>query len=438
MPTRSQVAQKGLPTDLDNPCLRADLAGRYKEIRRITEALCDPLSPEDCTVQSMDDASPAKWHLAHTSWFFETLILERMISDYQPFNPHYRILFNSYYNAIGEQYPRPRRGLLTRPTLAEVLAYRRRIDQQILDLLDHHGGENSQLEKLTEIGLHHEQQHQELILMDIKHLLSCNPLHPAYKDCPVSPAIQEVSPMTWHSYGEGLLWLGHDGRGFAFDNETPRHRVFGTAFELAVRPVTNGEYLAFMEDGGYGRPELWLSDGWATITKEGCRTPLYWEKNDGEWYEMTLSGVRELRLEAPVCHVNFYEADAYATWRGARLPTEAEWEQAAVEQPIKGNFMEDGLLHPTPSPKRGPHDKPYQLFGDTWEWTRSAYLPYPGYQPMQGALREYNSKFMSNQMVLRGGACITPRSHIRATYRNFFYPGSRWQFSGIRLARDIE
>ena len=423
------------PTVKDKPA--AALAARYREVRVATERLCEPLSAEDCALQSMADASPAKWHLAHTSWFFETFILARELADYRPFHPQFRVLFNSYYNTVGEQHPRPNRGLLTRPSLEQVLAYRKHVDDEVLGLIDK--TDVSRLAELLQLGLHHEQQHQELILMDIKHLLSCNPLYPAYKPCngravSLHPLYGPPS-LEWHSYEEDARWLGHADDGFAFDNEHPRHRVFVTGYEFADRLITNGEYLAFIEDDGYQRPDLWLSDGWTVVNSRGWQAPLYWRKIDGAWWEMTLSGLHALDMAAPVCHVSYYEADAYASWRGVRLPSEAEWEHAASNVPVSGNFMEDNVLHPTPVKKDEYWNRPQQVFGDTWEWTQSHYGPYPGYRPAAGALGEYNGKFMCNQFVLRGGACSTPASHVRPTYRNFFYPDARWQFSGIRLAR---
>ena len=406
------------------------LAGRYQNIRRATEQLCAPLSAEDCQVQSMDDASPVKWHLAHTSWFFETFVVERWVPSYRPFHPAYRILFNSYYQSVGRQHPRPQRGLLSRPTLDEVLAYRRHVDAQMVALLEAGSAFDADV---VELGLQHEQQHQELILTDVKHLLSCNPLRPAYRDCP-QPRDAASVPQSWQSFEEGIHWVGHDGAGFAFDNEQPRHRVFIEAFELAARLVTNEEFLAFIDGGGYERPELWLSDGWNTVQARGWRAPLYWERRDDAWQVMTLGGLRPLRADEPVCHVSFYEADAFARWAWARLPREAEWEVAATDAVIDGNFVESQWLHPLPAPAGGAGLT--QLFGDVWEWTQSAYSPYPGYQPPAGALGEYNGKFMCNQLVLRGGSCATPRDHVRPTYRNFFPPDARWQFSGIRLARD--
>jgi ergothioneine biosynthesis protein EgtB len=412
----------------------AHLAAHYQEVRRCTERLCEPLAAEDYVVQSMPDVSPTKWHLAHTSWFFETFVLATALPDYRPYHPRYGYLFNSYYNAVGERHDRPRRGLLTRPTVAEIYRYRAHVDEQVLGVLA--GGEAggiAPVAPILELGLHHEQQHQELLLTDLKHVFSCNPLRPAYQEADRLPD-GAAPPLGWQAYPEGLRELGYAGRDFAFDNETPRHRVYVEAFRLATRPVTNAEYLAFMADGGYQRAELWLSDGWYAVQEHRWRAPLYWEEGDGKWSLFTLDGMRPVAPAEPVCHVSYYEADAYARWAGARLPTEAEWELAAAEVPLEGNFVESGRLHPAPAPP-GPGGL-RQMLGDEWEWTQSPYSPYPGFQPLGGALGEYNGKFMCNQMVLRGGSCATPRSHIRTTYRNFFPPDARWQFSGLRLAQD--
>jgi ergothioneine biosynthesis protein EgtB len=408
------------------------LADRYQAVRATTVALCAPLSPEDCCAQSMADASPAKWHLAHTSWFFETLVVAPETADYRPLDPRYRILFNSYYNTVGAQHPRPERGLLTRPSLAEVLAYRRHVDAHVLALLAR--GVDPAVADTVRLGIEHEQQHQELLLTDVKHLLSCNPLHPAYRSV-AEPLARGATPLGWLRHAGGLQRVGHGGEGFAFDNERPRHQVLLQPFELATRPVTNGELLAFIDDGGYRRPELWLSDGWATVEAAGWDAPAYWSRDGGAWLTHTLGGLRAVQEAEPVCHVSYYEADAYARWASARLPTEAEWEVAAAARPVDGNLLESGRLHPAAAPVVGDGGLA-QLFGDVWEWTQSAYAPYPGYQPPRGALGEYNGKFMCSQLVLRGGSCATPRAHVRATYRNFFYPHQRWQFSGLRLARD--
>lgn len=410
------------------------LATRFAAVRQRTGHLAAPLSDEDCQVQSMPDASPTKWHLAHTSWFFETFILERHVAHYAPFHPAFRALFNSYYNGVGVAHPRPQRGLLSRPTLDEVLAYRRHVDMRIVELLDGGGGIPADLAALMVVGINHEEQHQELILTDLKHMLSCNPLRPAYgKRWPLAPTSPQ--PLTWHCYDDGLRWIGHDGHGFAFDNESPRHREFVAAFELASRPVTNGEFRAFIEDGGYRRPDLWLSLGWDMVQAENWQCPLYWERHDTGWKVFTLQGLVDMDPHTPVCHVSFFEADAYARWAGGRLPTEAEWEIAATPVPVEGNFLDGGAMHPLPL-MRVAELGPGQLFGDVWEWTASPYAPYQGFHPWPGAVGEYNGKFMCNQYVLRGGSCATPRNHMRATYRNFFPPSARWQFSGVRLARN--
>jgi ergothioneine biosynthesis protein EgtB len=415
---------------------------RFEHIRRFTRTLVEPLTPDDCMVQSMPDASPAKWHLAHTAWFFETLVLKAAISDYQPLDPQFEFLFNSYYNTIGPQYEKPKRCLLSRPTLDEVLRYREGIDERMLALL--HGAERdvrlAAFLPLIELGLNHEQQHQELILADIKHAFACNPLRPAYGGSAAEAQRIAARPaVEWLAHEAGVYWIGFEGGGFCYDNERPQHRVFLDAFALASRLVTCGEYLAFMEDGGYRRPELWLSDGWAAASAQQWIAPLYWQREDDRWMLYTLGGMRAVDPHEPVGHVSFYEADAYARWADARLPTEQEWEACATTHGSvgEGNFIESGRMHPVPAggldarlPKRGA-----QFFGDVWEWTASPYVAYPGYRPPPGAVGEYNAKFMCNQMVLRGGSCATPQSHIRATYRNFFPPHARWQFTGIRVAR---
>lgn len=410
-----------------------DVITLYQTIRQATAVLCKTLTEEDCVVQSMPNCSPAKWHLAHTSWFFETFVLEREIPNYQAFHPTFRVLFNSYYKTVGEQHPRPQRGLLTRPGLSEVLAYRRHVDEEMERVFEKSDKLTPEVRNIIELGCHHEQQHQELLLTDIKHLFSYNPLSPVYRDAAATNT-EVAAALQWPDYEEGLQWIGAQGEGFSFDNETPRHRVFLDAYALASRLVTCREYLEFMEDGGYTRPELWLSDGWEAVQNQHWQTPLYWEQHeDRTWTLFTLTGRRAINLEEPVSHVSYYEADAYARWAGARLPTEMEWEHAAANLPITGNFVESNFLHPMPAAEGTP--VPEQLFGDLWEWTQSPYSSYPGFQPQAGALGEYNGKFMCNQMVLRGGSCVTPQSHIRATYRNFFPPETRWQFSGIRLAR---
>lgn len=418
--------------------LEARQAGsRFLGVRGTTESLVSGLTPEDCTVQSMPDASPVKWHLAHTTWFFENFLLVPGIPDYRLFREEFGYLFNSYYDAVGPRHPRPERGLLTRPPLEEVIAYRRHVNDAIVRMLSEQWPLTPAAVEVLELGLQHEQQHQELILTDLKHALSRSPLKPAYRPQPFA-APAKLKPIQWFSYSEGVRRIGHVGDGFHFDNEAPAHRQFLEPFEIASRLVTNGEYLEFIEDRGYARPELWMADGWATARADDWTMPLYWERDGRRWMIYTLSGMRELDLDEPVCHVSWYEADAYARWRNARLPTEAEWEVAALDAAQGGNFAESGRLHPAPLVSALRADwGPAQLFGDAWEWTNSAYLPYPGFRPSPGALGEYNGKFMVNQFVLRGGSCATPQSHIRATYRNFFPPHARWQFSGIRLARNV-
>ena len=416
------------------------LTARYRAIRAFTENLCTPLAIEDYGVQSMPDASPTKWHLAHTSWFFETFVLKRVAAAYRVFHPSYEGLFNSYYNSIGEQFPRPRRGLLSRPTVDEVYRYRRHVDESMTALLDEPASRTGETAAVIELGLQHEQQHQELMLTDLKHLFSANPLYPVYRarqnvTSGTPPALAAL-PLAWVHFPGGLHEVGHSAEGFAFDNETPRHRVFLEPFALAARLVTNGEFAAFIDDGGYERPELWLSDGWDTARREGWKAPLYWQRRAPGWTVFTLAGLCGLEPAEPVCHVSYYEADAFARWAGARLPTECEWEVAAAAAPVAGNFVESGRFHPAPLVSDSRPGIPAQLFGDVWEWTRSAYAPYPGYRQPEGALGEYNAKFMSSQMVLRGGSCASPQSHLRASYRNFFPPSARWQFMGLRLARD--
>jgi ergothioneine biosynthesis protein EgtB len=412
------------------------LAARYHEVRRLSEALCEPLVAEDYVIQSMPDVSPTKWHLAHTSWFFETFVLEPTSPGYQPFHPHFSYLFNSYYNAVGERHCRPRRGIVSRPTVEETYRYRAYVDEHMVELLrDADADRLRELAPVVTLGLHHEQQHQELMLTDIKHVFTMNPLRPVYRERkPVGD--YAVAPLGWATHEEGVYWIGHEGDGFAYDNEGPRHRQFVQAFSLASRLVTNGEYLAFMDDGGYERPEFWLSEGWNTLQAHDWKAPFYWERHDGHWMAMTLAGMRRVEEAEPVCHVSYFEADAYARWAGARLPTEAEWEIAASGVPQEGNFVEDAHYHPLPAVV-APGGVLTQGYGDLWEWTGSAYSPYPGYRPAAGALGEYNGKFMCNQYVLRGGSCATSRSHIRRTYRNFFPPDACWQFTGIRLAKDV-
>jgi len=408
------------------------LTEEYCRVRSRSLQLCAPLKPEDMMVQSCADASPAKWHLAHTTWFFETFLLREFVPGYRPFNADFLWLFNSYYNAVSAQPEKKLRSSFSRPTAEEILAYRRHVDAAMEELTA--GDVPDEVRMRVVLGLNHEQQHQELLLTDIKHAFWSNPLHPVYARGGIGGGRREAALQEWVEFGGGLVEIGYEGKDFCFDNETPRHRVFLEPFRLASRLVTCGEYLAFMEDGGYRRPELWLSEGWTTVQNEGWQAPLYWRKTEGgEWEIFTLGGLVSLDelLATPACHVSYFEADAYARWAGRRLPTEAEWERAAAGVPVAGNLMEGEKFHPRRAEGASNLE---QMYGDVWEWTASAYLPYPGFAPLPGALGEYNGKFMCNQMVLRGGSVATPASHIRATYRNFFPPATRWQFSGVRLA----
>jgi ergothioneine biosynthesis protein EgtB len=409
------------------------LLERFLSVRRQTEKLVAPLSAEDCALQSMPDASPAKWHLGHTSWFFETFVLEQHAADFAPFRPEFRLLFNSYYVGVGPRHPRPERGLLSRPALDEVLAYRASVDERIANLLSGTRDGWHGCVDLIELGLQHEQQHQELLLTDLKHLLSRNPTNPVYDAAAAAGPAGAALPLGWIRLTEGVHRIGHTGSGFCFDNEQPAHRVFIGRVELADRTVTNAEYLAFIDDGGYERPELWLSEGWDVKCAQGWRAPLYWQQDgEGSWSVFTLGGMKPVASAEPVTHLSYYEADAYARWTGYRLPGETEWEVCAAGRPSQGNFVESGRCHPAPAARTG------QFFGDVWQWTSSTYGPYPGFRSAPGAIGEYNGKFMVNQYVLRGGSCATPRSHIRASYRNFFPAAARWQFSGVRLARDLD
>jgi ergothioneine biosynthesis protein EgtB len=412
---------------------RQSILDAYHRTRDFTTALVRPLSPEDMTVQSMADASPAKWHLAHTTWFFETFILKAFDPAYRPLDAAYEYLFNSYYNGVGPQFHRPSRGVLSRPTTDEIVAYRAYVDRAIADFAATCGSSSwEKARPLIELGINHEQQHQELILTDLKHALSFNPLYPAvYAD--KAPPATDAAALRWIEIEGGVHEVGWRGNDFAFDNEGPAHEVLLRAFKLASRPVTNAEFIAFIEDGGYAEARHWLSDGWATVTREGWAHPIYWHKRDGCWHEYTFSGLKPVDPAAPVTHVSYYEATAYAEWAGKRLPTEFEWEVAAQGKALDGHFAESFDFQPRAGRSV---DGLTQMFGDVWEWTQSAYAPYPGFRPDPGTVGEYNGKFMVSQLVLRGGSCATPASHIRATYRNFFPPAARWQFSGIRLAED--
>ena len=414
----------------------SDLIERFRQIRNFSTRLCQGLQPEDCVVQSMPDVSPTKWHLAHTSWFFETFVLKVWMPEYKPAVPEYAYLFNSYYNAAGTMHRRDLRGLISRPTVEETFRYRAHIDDCVVDLISNADDNSlSEIEAVLILGFHHEQQHQELLVTDIKHVFAQNPLHPIFWPRKKTEQQNAVDAQRFIHFEETIVSIGHEGSAFSYDNEGPRHRALVSAFELASRPVTNGEYIEFIESGGYTKPEYWLSLGWITVNEQRWEAPLYWEKRDGKWWNFTLSGFRPVDEAEPVTHVNYFEADAFANWSGARLPTEFEWERAATGVSMDGNFVESETFHPAPAPTSSPNEL-RQMFGDVWEWTRSSYSPYPGYRAAPGALGEYNGKFMCNQYVLRGGSCATSRSHIRPTYRNFFQPEKRWQFTGIRLARD--
>jgi ergothioneine biosynthesis protein EgtB len=418
-----------------SPAFSDDVRVRYEAVRTATERLAAPLSPEDQTVQSMPDVSPTKWHRGHTSWFFETFVLASSLAGYAEYDPGFAFIFNSYYETVGPRHARPERGLVTRPGVAEVTRYRNHVDEAMEKLLDHMG-DKGEIAFLTELGVNHEQQHQELVLMDIKHVLSRNPCDASYGE--IVRSAQAERKVVWIAHPGGVVEIGHDGAGFAFDSESPRHSVLLAPFEIADRPVSCGDWLAFIEDGGYERPELWLSEGWANIQASGWMAPLYWTRPDGpgaggpqDWSVFTLGGLREVRSAEPVCHLSYFEADAYARWAGSRLPTEAEWEVAAAPFAPSGNTFDEAVCHPVGTGE-GPG-----FYGDVWEWTSSSYGPYPGFRPAAGSIGEYNGKFMVNQYVLRGGCFATPPGHVRATYRNFFPASARWAFSGLRLARDV-
>ncbi len=412
------------------------LLQQYKQIRGFSKKIVSPLEIEDYVIQAIPDVSPPKWHLAHTTWFFETFILVPYLEGFKRFNDTYDYLFNSYYETHGRPYPRHARGLLARPSVNEIFQYRDYVDEQMTSLLERCDAETyDQIQPLLEIGMQHEQQHQELLVTDIKYNFSINPLKPVYQH-PVSTVKTAVPTLEWVRFDEGIVETGHSDDGFSFDNERPIHKSWLDRFALANRPVTNGEYISFMENGGYEKPEYWLSEGWSIVKEEQWKAPLYWEQKDGEWYSFTLSGVQKVVEDELVTHISFYEADAFARWAGYRLPTEMEWEHAMKNQRIEGNFADQGHYHPTAEYSEE-NNQMMKTFGDVWEWTSSPYVPYPKSKPLEGTLGEYNAKFMCNQMVLRGGSCATHSTHMRLTYRNFFHPDKRWQFSGLRLAKDL-
>lgn len=408
---------------------------RYDEVRDATEQLTLPLEIEDFVIQAMENTSPTKWHLAHTSWFFETFILKKAIDDFDSLHPQYSYIFNSYYVQTGDPHCRDKRGNLSRPTVKKVFEYRKYVDQKMHEFIE--GLSDEGLEEwlpVIEVGLHHEQQHQELMVTDLKYMFGQNPLYPIYIETR-RPKIESLPEINWISFDEGLYSVGHEGGSFGYDNEFPAHKTYLQDFEIADRLITNGEFIEFIEDGGYKDPKWWLDEGFATVKEEEWEWPLYWVKRNGEWYHFTLSGLEKLDPNEPVCHVSYFEADAYARWAGFRLPTEEEWEVAARDVPLEGNFVEKEHYHP--ASVKAEKEGLKQMFGDVWQWTKSSYTAYPGFEPFPGKLGEYNGKFMVNQYVLRGGSCATPESHFRRTYRNFFHTDARWQFTGIRLAKDV-
>ncbi len=421
----------------DKVLTQESLTQFYKTVREFSHTIADPLEIEDYVVQSMPDVSPTKWHLAHTSWFFETFVLSKATREYKSPNPQYAYLFNSYYVLAGERHLRPKRGLISRPTVEETYSYRNHVDEKMLQFMENaNKKEWDEFSAVIEIGIHHEQQHQELIVTDIKHVLSENPLNPEYiKNKNNGQSSDKPEDLKWVSFEGGVRSMGHGGEGFGYDNEYPSHKVYLNPYKLGSRLVTNAEYMEFINDGGYETPEIWLSEGWATVETNNWKAPLYWRQSRGEWMQFTLTGLRKVEPNEPLTHVSYFEADAYARWAGSRLPTEAEWEVAADSVSIEGNFLDNMNFHPASLEKS--NEQPLkQMFGDVWEWTQSAYSAYPGFRTPPGALGEYNGKFMCNQMVLRGGSCATSKSHIRKTYRNFFPTDARWQFMGIRLAKD--
>lgn len=423
-----KIADKKIPERLN----KRALSEHFKKVRAFTSYIVEPLETEDFVIQAMENTSPTKWHLAHTSWFFETFVLGKFHSNFESLHPQYAYLFNSYYLQTGVPFSRAKRGVLSRPTVKEVFEYREYVNEQVLEFIEHCSEEIwAEAAFIVEIGCQHEQQHQELIQTDVKFLLAQNPLLPVYRKSEVNYP-EKTTPIEWISFEEGLIEIGNNSNEFSFDNEHPLHRTFVQDFELSDRLVTNGEYLMFMEAGGYEHSPYWLDEGWSAVQEKKWTCPLYWFKRDGEWMNFTFSGARKVELNEPVTHISYFEADAYARWNECRLPTEQEWEYACGNLKIEGNFVEERNFHPTPAPnKKGLK----QMYGDVWEWTMSSYSPYPNYKPLPGALGEYNGKFMANQYVLRGGSCATPKSHIRKTYRNFFHADARWQFNGFRLAR---
>lgn len=427
---------RSLSAAVPPPAGSAQLSNRLAASRGLSLELAAPLSDEDQVVQAMDDASPTKWHLAHTTWFYEAFLLRHHLPGYRVFSEDFEYCFNSYYESQGDRHPRGSRGLLTRPSSAQVRAYRAHVDEALDKLMSRDGGPSTEVAAIVELGINHEQQHQELLMTDILALFARQPLRPAYKPSQPWAVAKSNSPIDgFIAFDGGLTEIGHDGNGFGYDNELPRHTALVHPFRLAARLATNRDYLEFMESGAYSDPLVWLADGWATVKESGWSSPEYWELRDGQWHQMTLNGLLPIELDAPVCHVSYYEAEAFARWAGKRLPSEFEWELAARGRPADGNTLGTQQLRPRPY-TGAEHGRPEQLFGDVWEWTGSSYLPYPGYRAPEGAIGEYNGKFMCSQHVLRGASCVTPDGHSRGTYRNFFYPGQRWQFMGLRLAED--
>jgi len=434
MKTANPLAENK-PDQTEKTSIRNKLKEHYKSVRSFTESLTESLETEDFVIQAMENASPAKWHLAHTTWFFEVFILKHALSGFESMHPQYDYIFNSYYVQTSDPHCRDKRGNLSRPTVKQVFEYRKYVDDHMLGLIDDLTDKAFETwAPVIEVGIHHEQQHQELLLTDLKYMFAQNPLYPIYKESS-RPSVDQLPEMGWVSFDEGVFQIGHKGGEFGYDNEFPEHKTYIHDFAIADRLVTNGEYLEFIQNGGYKDPKWWLDEGFAAVESEGWDRPLYWVQRDGEWYHFTLSGLEKLDINEPVTHVSYYEADAYARWRGCRLPTEQEWERASKNEPMRGSFVEKKHYHPASLNDKNRGEKLHQMFGDVWQWTQSAYAPYPGYKPFPGALGEYNGKFMVNQYVLRGGSCATSTSHIRKTYRNFFHAGSRWQFSGIRLAK---